>query len=177
MSGAAATEARLDSLAATGSIARFDVLHLATHALPYGSFDRFAFELAPGPRRTGAMDGRLSVREIVHGWRTNARIVALSACKSGFGAGLGSDEPIGFQDVFLAIGARSVVTCIWPIDDEAGLLFMRRFFDNVRVRELGPAEAVRDAQKYLREYRAPDGSQPFEHPVYWAGFAVTGVPE
>jgi CHAT domain-containing protein len=38
------------------------------------------------------------------------------------------------------------------------------------------ARALRDAQQVVRHYRAPDGSQPYAHPAYWAGFTLIGGP-
>ena len=34
-------------------------------------------------------------------------------------------------------------------------------------------EALREARVKLREYRAPDGTQPYRHPKFWGGFATT----
>ncbi|MCA9754110.1 MAG: CHAT domain-containing protein, partial [Gemmatimonadetes bacterium] len=41
---------------------------------------------------------------------------------------------------------------------------------------VGAAEALAAARTELRDLRDPDGSFPFRHPVYWAGFIVLGDP-
>lgn len=62
---------------------------------------------------------------------------------------------------------------------------MKRFYENrwghYRDRRAGQrgapmpkAEALREAQRWLREYRDERGERPYEHPFYWAGFVLIG---
>ena len=42
---------------------------------------------------------------------------------------------------------------------------------------MSTAASLAEAKKWLREYEGEDGSRPFEHPIYWSGFTLTGIPE
>ena len=43
-----------------------------------------------------------------------------------------------------------------------------------RARPCSIADPLRDARVKLRDYRAPDGSQPYRHPKFWGGFVLLG---
>jgi len=91
-----------------------------------------------------------------------------------------------------------VVASLWPASDLATLLLMRRFAHNYLISDQLPAQALRNAQRWLRTLtldvmmrdhaseiaRDPDLNLadftlpqdcPFTHPFFWAGFALHGV--
>jgi tetratricopeptide (TPR) repeat protein len=214
--GPDASEPELDRLAATGELGRFDVIHLATHAvIDEGVPARSAVILT----QTGLpdayqqvlnnkppFDGRLSVREIQHGWRLKADLVTLSACETALGRDAGGEGFVGFTQALLISGSRSVCLSLWKVNDLATSLLMKRFYQNwLGKREglgtsLAKAEALREAKQWLRELtdenidrehadvaRGPNGAgpraarpakaHPFEHPYYWAGFILVGDPD
>ncbi len=116
-----------------------DVLHLAT----YGSMNRqnplFSWlDLAPG----GTGDARLEVHE-VYGLELDARLVVLSACETGLGAGSQTNAPAGDDWVsltraFLSAGADNVVASLWRVEDLATATLMDEFY-----RELGTGSRAR----------------------------------
>lgn len=76
----------------------------------------------------------------------------------------------------LAAGARSLLVSTWRVEDRAPALFMQRFYSNlVDAPGTSKARALRDAQSWLRNYVAPDGSMPYRHPIHWAGYVVIGA--
>jgi CHAT domain-containing protein len=85
---------------------------------------------------------------------------------------------LGLQQALLRAGARSVLVSAWRVEDRAGALLMREFYARLSPGSGGEerARALRDAQQVVRHYRAPDGSQPYAHPAYWAGFTLIGGP-
>ncbi len=183
--GAAATEARLDELARSGRLREFGVLHFATHMVSGGHREHSAVVLSP--EEGVGYDGLIDAGEILAGWHLRAEVVALSGCHSLVGRGPeDSGEYLGFTQVLLAAGARSVLASLWRVDDEATALLMKRFYENLlgqpsgRREGLSPstsrAQALREAGLWLRAYVDEQGRRPFEHPVYWSGFILIGPP-
>ncbi|MGH9870066.1 MAG: CHAT domain-containing protein [Candidatus Polarisedimenticolia bacterium] len=176
--GAAATEARLDELARSGRLREFGILHFATHVVSGGHLERSAVVLSPEDE--GGYDGLVDAAEILAGWRLRADVVALSGCHSLVGRGpADSGEYLGFTQVLLAAGARSVLASLWRVDDEATAHLMKRFYENLMGQpstRASRAQALREAGLWLRRYVDEEGRRPFEHPVYWSGFIVIGPP-
>jgi CHAT domain-containing protein len=88
-------------------------------------------------------------------------------------------EFVGLTQALYGAGARAVVASLWEVDDEATALLMRRFYRNWTGRgskqpPQSAAVALAEARRWLRDLER-DGRHPFAHPVYWAGFVLTGV--
>jgi CHAT domain-containing protein len=86
------------------------------------------------------------------------RFCPLSRIESG-------DDVVGLRRGFLWAGARSVVTSLWQVDDQATGDLMKAFYAALR-RGVDKAEGIRQAQ--LDTLRA------YPHPFYWAAFHLTG---
>jgi CHAT domain-containing protein len=88
---------------------------------------------------------------------------------------------VGLAYPFLEAGARSLLVSLWPVNDRATALLMTRFYESWlgepgtegRTRS-SKSEALREAKRWLREYRDPDGRRPYEHPLYWSAFILIG---
>lgn len=177
LAGADASAERLRSLARGAEFADLEVIHLATHMdIDAARGMQSAFVLAPD-RGRGGVSSRLSAAEIAAEWRVNASVVSLAGCRSALGFTTASEGPLGLHRAFLTAGARNVLVSNWWVDDEATSRLMQEFHRRLvapgGARE--PARALSEAQRAVREWRAPDGRTPFAHPVYWAGFAVVGA--
>jgi Flp pilus assembly protein TadD len=167
--GSKASEQQLDALAAAGKLKSFRLLHLATH----GSVDpvsaaHSALELArdrlPGPDEQARLaaagkkvpTGRLSVETIAKSWELDADLVTLSACETALGPEGGGEGLLGFSQVLLGKGARSLLLSLWKVDDTATALLMTRFYENLLGKRDGlekplpKAEALRQAKRWLR---------------------------
>jgi CHAT domain-containing protein len=127
-------------------------LHFACH----GTFEpndplRSALHLACGDR--------LTLRELLDGRPdlSAARLAVLSACRSGLSDYLDlPDESIGFPAVLLRAGIPSVIGTLWPVADVSSALFMGRFYE-IHLQEGQPAaEALRGAQRWLRQATAAE---------------------
>jgi CHAT domain-containing protein len=167
-------------------------IHLACHGTGWAEDANFARTWSPEPVLCFSTGG-VSFGEIV-GWDlTGVGLVTLSACDTGLvDFAKPWDEFEGITNVLLQAGAHAVVASLWSVDDESTGLLMAQFYQNVSVCKLAPAEALRNAQRWLRSsthaslrtsypqmYKggdsdAPPGSRPFAHPYYWAPFFVVG---
>jgi CHAT domain-containing protein len=167
--GSEASEQRLDELARGGQLKAFRLLHLATHGLvdeqtPGRSRLLLARDRLPDPlqqARSGrkVYTGELTVAAIRQGWRLDADLVVLSACRTALGRRGGGDGLLGFAQAFLQCGARAVVLSRWEAEDTATALLMLRFYENLlgaqaRKDLQGPlprAEALAEARRWLRQ--------------------------
>jgi CHAT domain-containing protein len=160
--GAEATETAFKSQ----PLARFRVLHLATHAFIDAKFpDRSAVVLSADPQ--GIDDGLLQVREI-RNLHLNADLVTLSACDSGFGRMQGLDGMASLVNAFLFAGSRSVIASLWSVDDTFTASLMTRFYTHLADgtdTETALQKAKLDMLDRFGEKAAP---------VYWAGFFLSG---
>ncbi len=190
-----ASERALVELAERDALADFQLIHLATHArVDDEDPGRSALLLvrdtlpdSPAAATAGdrLFDGVLTVKEIVRGWRLEAELVTLSCCESALGVESSSEGYIGLVHAFLQVGARNLLVSLWKVEEDAALLLMQRFYENLtgtyadsRGRQHGAAmampQALREARTWLREYTDADGEHPFAHPAYWAGFILVG---
>lgn len=128
--GAAATEPALRQRIGAG----VDVLHFATHAL----FDpvypmQSSLIMSDGKRAVPLTAERLFAQPL------SARLVILSACETGMGQVVSGDELLGLARSFYLGGASSVVSSLWPVDDDATRLFMETFHQKSRDGNYGRA--------------------------------------
>ena len=61
------------------------------------------------------------------------------------------DEAIGLASGLLAAGARAVIAALWPIPDLLSAMLIYRFHAEWRQGSLGPAEALRSSQQWMRD--------------------------
>jgi CHAT domain-containing protein len=192
--GEDASEAALFDLARSGEIARFGVLHFATHAFvdddrPEASTLELSAVEAPPPGVESfadhGFDGVVTAQEILREWTLNADLVTLSACETALGRRVAGEGYVGFADAFLQAGARSLLVSLWQVEDRSTALLMRRFYElwtggGVDARKhpagLSKAEALRQAKRWLRDQTDPSGSKPYAQPYSWAGFVLLGDP-
>jgi CHAT domain-containing protein len=153
---AAATREHLLELNQRGELARYVILHFATHATIEPN--------APHASRILLADDELNVLDIT-GLRLDARLVTLSACASAAGEGGSGDEWLGLSRAFFYAGARAVVASLWHVDDASTAELMKLFYRHLR-QGARIGKALRNAQLELR--RA--GFSAF----HWAPFVAIG---
>ncbi|RIK15841.1 MAG: hypothetical protein DCC51_14200, partial [Anaerolineae bacterium] len=121
------------------------VLHFACH----GSFD-------PGDplqsKLVLADEMPLTLAEIRDMPLAGTRLAVLSACQTGLTDFRElPDEVVGLPAGFLQAGVAGVVSSLWPVDDASTMLLMERFHRFRREEGLDPTEALRAAQRWLRD--------------------------
>jgi len=161
LTGSAATETGLKQALAQ----QFGYIHLAVHAFSSANPDRASLVVLRDPAH--GEDGFIQASEIVQ-MRIPAKLVVLSACETQVGPIQGEEGVSALSTAFLLAGARTVVSTLWPIEDQAALILMKAFY-----RHLGRGEPPADSMAAAkRELLAKYGSK--SAPVYWAGFVVQG---
>jgi CHAT domain-containing protein/tetratricopeptide (TPR) repeat protein len=144
-------------------LARFRILHFATHALvDEGTAARTALALAPGEGESGFVSpGELAAL------RLDADLVVLSACRTARGVVVEGEGVLGLTAPLLQAGARSVVATSWRIGDQATVAFVKSFYDAL-ARDLPVADALRAAKL--------DALGRGVGPNEWAVFTAVGDP-
>jgi Tfp pilus assembly protein PilF len=94
---------------------------------------------------------RLTVAEIGQLDLSRARLCVLSACESAMIGVELPDEVVNLPTAFAQAGAATVVGSLWAMDDENAALVVRRFYRNLRTDGCTPAQALRQAQRWLRD--------------------------
>lgn len=144
----------------------FGYIHLAVHAFSSDNPDRASLVVLSDP--PNGEDGFVQASEIVQ-MRLPARLVVLSACETDVGPIQGEEGISALSTAFLLAGARTVVSTLWPIDDQTSFVLMQAFY-----RHLGTGESSADSlAEAKRDLLANYGANSL--PIYWAGFVVQGV--
>ncbi len=135
-------------------------------------------------------DRTLRVSEILAHAPRRQRLVILSDLSRTPGAGR-PDEPAGFPDAMLQLGAQGVVAPSWAASQAAAALVLQRFHEEMAA-GTEPVNALADAQRWLRsatgreisrdfpglyhdEPQADPAARPFAAHAEWAAFTYTGI--
>lgn len=181
--GAKATEAAVMALSASGALARYRIIHFATHGLLAGETEDVAQSLAepallltPPDVATERDDGLLTASEVTR-LRLDADWVVLSACNTAGGGEKGDAEALsGLARAFFYAGARALLVSHWYVDSDAAVKLTTKAFGAMKADpNIGRAEAMRLAVLAVMGDRSrPAHWTPAAHPAVWAPFVVVG---
>jgi CHAT domain-containing protein/tetratricopeptide (TPR) repeat protein len=150
------------------NLADYRVVHLATHGFvdvdrpELSSVILSRFDQAGNP-----IDESIRMQDI-YAMKLNADLVVLSACKTGTGKEIKGEGVMGLNTAFLQAGARSVVSTLWQVEDNAANHLMKEFYSQMVSGGMAPSAALRAAQ--IKLYQDPQ----FRSPFFWAAFTIQG---
>jgi CHAT domain-containing protein len=117
----------------------------------------------------GGEDGVLTAYEVSAMNLKGLEAVVLSACETGLGRVREGEGVYGLRRAFQMAGARTVVSALWPVSDEATARLMQHLYGET---ETPKADLFREIQlgniESLREQGLSD------HPFTWAPFIALG---
>jgi len=132
--------------------------------------------LAGANRRAGVgpdeEDGVLTAEEVATLDLSGVEWAVLSACETGVGQVQSGEGMLGLRRSFEVAGARTLITSLWPVDDEATRAFMAALYEARLGRGLSSADAMREAGRQVLAGRRRSGRS--AHPFYWAAFVAAG---
>jgi CHAT domain-containing protein len=144
---------------------RFDVVHLAAHALAVDTHPLYSSILLAGG---GDDDGLLEGREITR-LALNARLAVLSACSTAQGSVRPGEGLIGLSWAFLIAGCPTIVASQWAVESDSTATLMIELHRELARGGVPVAEALRRAQMRLMK------NPRYRHPYYWSPFVVVGA--
>jgi tetratricopeptide (TPR) repeat protein len=173
------------------------VLHFSTHGWAgWGESEVSGLKLA---------DGNLYLRDLFDLRLEHARLGILSACESGLPGTELLEEVVSLPAVMMQAGVPGVLGSLWAVNDLSTAMLIARFYENWRERGLDLPQALREAQRWLRdlfhdesklselEAQLPESIanrfaaeqadaffkvaalRDLSHPHYWAAFVFYGV--
>jgi CHAT domain-containing protein len=93
-----------------------------------------------------------------------ANMVVLSACHTARGT-ISSEGVLGLARAFLMVGAKSVVTALWALNDDATEKFMLKFYDNLSSEPVVNALATTMCEMKQEKFKV----------TQWGSFKVLGA--
>lgn len=173
--GMRASEREIKRASASGALAKYKIVHFATHGTLAGQLSGTAepgLILTPPAAASEEDDGYLSASEIAE-LKLDADWVILSACNTAGGADAQHDAQAlsGLARAFFYAQARALLVSHWEVDSAATVkLITTAVSAMAKDPALGRAEALRQAMLGMIV-----SGQPHEaHPAYWAPFVVVG---
>ncbi len=124
----------------------------------------------------GRAPGLVTAEEIAALDLSNCELAVLSACDTNVGVRRFGQGVASLQRALQMAGARSVITSLWEVPDEATKELMLDFYRRLWIAKEPKAQALWEAKKHLRDARDSAG-----RPIYtvrdWAAWVLTGDPD
>jgi tetratricopeptide (TPR) repeat protein len=160
---AQATQAALLERTASGELARYGLLHIASHA-----------RLLPARGRAAHLklwDGDLLLSEIAS-LRLGGALVVLSACDGAAADALPGEEVLSLSWAFLAAGANGVLASLWPMEDSAAVRIMAAFYSALRQHGDAALAQAQVQRELIAAYSEDDSAT---EPTGWGNFVLVGA--
>jgi CHAT domain-containing protein/tetratricopeptide (TPR) repeat protein len=125
-----------------------------------------------GPGNGNEEDGILTAEEIAAMDLSGVRWAVLSACDTGVGRATSGEGLLGLRRAFQIAGVKTLVMSLWPLEDRAARMWMRRLYRARLVEGLDSADAVREASRSVLAHRR--STRQSTHPIYWGGLVAAG---
>lgn len=142
----------------------FSIVHLAMHAEidnEHPMYNSLLFD-----------DGPLTASEI-YTMKSNANLVVLSACNTGFGKIEKGEGVMSMARAFHFSGVPSILMSLWKVPDKQTKSIMIDFYRHLKKGEK-KSDALRQAKiNYLKK----NANTALAHPYYWSGFVINGNTE
>jgi CHAT domain-containing protein/tetratricopeptide (TPR) repeat protein len=171
--GNRATEAEVKRLSEAGELAKYRIVHFATHgalAGQLGSNSEPGLILTPPTTATEGDDGYLSASEIA-ALKLDADWVILSACNTAAGGEEGAEALSGLARAFFYAGARALLVSHWAVASDTTVKLITGAVGRLTAdKGVGRAEAMRQSMLALID----KGEANETHPAFWAPFVVVG---
>ncbi len=131
--GLDATKSRFMEKMASGPN-RFDAIVFATHGFAGNSIPGIMEPVLALTMVPPGTDGLLTMNEVA-GLKTDADLVALTACQTGVGVHLAGEGVMSIGRAFQCSGARAVAMSLWSVSEDSSVALMDEFFKRLKAGE------------------------------------------
>ncbi|TVR87313.1 MAG: CHAT domain-containing protein [Saprospirales bacterium] len=144
-------------------------VHLSGHAfindgLPEHSFFAFSKPLESDGSQL------LSINDISR-LQLNAQVVFLNGCQTGYGPVQQGEGALSLQRAFASAGVSTLITTLWPVNDESAYHLTREFYEILPSVNSIPSALRKAALEFI-----DSGDPVYSHPYNWAGYVSYGNP-
>ena len=139
------------------NIDRSAMLQRATGEHP-GLLSGIVLTGANQPPVEGKGDGILTALEVGELDLGGVELATLSACETGLGKTAGGEGVLGLQRAFQTAGARTTVTSLWKIPDDATRSLMIDFYENLWTKKMSKIEALSPGAAHVDARRRQAGN-------------------
>jgi CHAT domain-containing protein len=146
----------------------YKVLHFATHGLLNEEIPELSGIVLSQFDRDGRKQNGLIWLEDIYNLNLSADLVVLSACDTGIGKDVKGEGLMSLTNGFLQVGAKSVISSHWKVDDEATVELMKIYYEILAKEKVSTSRALQLAQIKLAE------NPKFQFPYYWSSFTIHG---
>ncbi len=171
--GKHATETEIKHLSQSGELAKYRIIHFATHgalAGEVGGNSEPGLLLTPPDTATETDDGYLSASEVA-ALKLEADWVILSACNTAAGGAQEAEALSGLARAFFYAGAHALLVSHWSVYSDVTVKLINGAISSMTAdKNVGRAEAMRRSMLALIDKGAPEEA----HPAFWASFVVVG---
>jgi CHAT domain-containing protein len=124
----------------------------------------------------GRTPGLITAEEIGALDLSRCELAVLSACDTNVGVQRAGQGVASLQKALQMAGARSVITSLWKVPDEATKELMLDFYRRLWVEKKPKWQALWEAKTSLRDARDERGAPKYSTRD-WAAWVLTGSPE
>ena len=148
--------------------ADYKILHFATHGLIDEQRPELSGIVLSRFNETGQKLDEFVRLNDIYGMNLNSDLVVLSACETGIGKEVRGEGLQSLNNAFLQVGAKTVMSSLWKVEDNATLELMKNFYQALANERITPSKALQQAQIKMWQ------SGRYKSPFYWAAFTVQG---
>jgi len=141
----------------------YDYIHFSCHGILGDGFQSLVLSQIPGAKE----DGYLTLNEIMN-CDYNAKLVVLSACKTGSGKMERAEGVIGLTRAVMYAGTPAVVASLWNVSDIGTKELLVKFYTNILEKGMKKEEALRQAKLAMIK----EGK--YASPYFWSAFVMYG---
>lgn len=171
--GTDVSEARMKEMSRDASLAKYRMLHFATHGITSPEDPSLsALVLSQTREKAPREDGYLTMREIAK-LRVDADQVVLSACNTGLGKLYAGEGVVGLTQAFFVAGARAVSVSLWSVPDDSTADLMLRAYNTMHNKHESFAVAMAEAKRSFIDGSV--GDRRLARPYFWAPFVHYGA--
>ncbi|MFN0009039.1 MAG: CHAT domain-containing protein, partial [Planctomycetota bacterium] len=124
----------------------------------------------------GRIPGLMTAEELSNLDLTRCELAVLSACDTNVGVRRAGQGVASLQRALHMAGARSVITSLWKVPDEATRELMTDFYRRIWVLKLPKAQALWEAKRTLRDAKDDSGRAKYSTRD-WAAWVLSGEPD